>query len=268
MFSYDDFAGQVLPLLDLPLREKYPDVSLQADDAFLPLAEQSITMLVALTGTGKSTTINQLMASGVRAEQLNALPSRREVADWIAIPTAQVLQGETIQAVKDRVARFHYTKVFADHVAGGMARAFSWLRYRGDHEQVLISEGIRGANEITFVLENFPKWQVVELALNPVTRLRRLTSREDVFDKAEGAGDVEFLPENVQDEVLGLVEAGEISRKALTIMQAEAGNYGLYAYGESGVHPNYHCIEVDGMDVDAVAGAVLRIMKAKLNASN
>ena len=56
------------------------------------------------------------------------MPSRRELADWIAIPTAQALLGDPLALVSDRVRRFAYTRTFAEHVPGGMAAAFSWLR--------------------------------------------------------------------------------------------------------------------------------------------
>ena len=74
-------------------------------------------MLVALTGTGKSTTL-EILRERIGGRGLGIIPTRREVADWIAIPLAQVLMGEAIAPVPDRVRRFALHPVFRRKSAG------------------------------------------------------------------------------------------------------------------------------------------------------
>ena len=177
------YLREVYPRLDIPLAEKYPLASLFSRAGFRPLGDQTLLMLVALTGTGKSTTL-KLLRQRLSGCSTAAIPSRREIADWIAIPTAQTLAGEPIVPLPDRKLRFAYTRKFAEHVPGGMAAAFSWLYVADDRDQVLLSEGIRGESEIRYALRHFPRWRIIELSLNPLTRLRRLSGRRDDFDRA------------------------------------------------------------------------------------
>ena len=206
------YLREVYPRLDIPLAEKYPTASLLARAGYRPLGDQALLMLVALTGTGKSTTLKQLRGRS-SGSGTAAIPSRREVADWIAIPTAQTLAGEPIVPLPDRRLRFAFTRKFAAHVPGGMAAAFSWLYLADEFDGLLLSEGIRGDVEIRYALGHFPRWQIVELSLNPLTRLRRLSGRRDEFDRAGGRADISFLPIGLQREALALFKAGEITGK-------------------------------------------------------
>jgi hypothetical protein len=262
MTSNDFYIEKVYPQLELSLDNNYRHVSLIPTDSHDSLANHRLLMLVALTGTGKTTTFNKL-AEIFRDSVLDTtevIPSRREVADWIAIPTAQRLLDEPIQPITDRVQRFHYTRTFAEQVSGGMAKAFTWMNVSTDYEGHILSEGIRGENEIRYALEYCLNWQIIELALHPITRLKRLSSRDDVFDKVEGAGDVSFLPNDLQDEVNRLLASGEITSKALTIMCAESESYGLFPFGEGDKFANYHCIHVDDLMPMQVAEMVHGLM--------
>ena len=255
------YLREVYPRLDLPLAEKYPLASLLPREGMRPLAAQPLLMLVALTGTGKSTTLDLLRARyGDMAT--GAIPSRRELADWIAIPMAQALAGESFEPVHDRARRFTYTRRFAERAPGGMAQAFSWLHLEEDFDGILLSDGIRGANEIGFALRNFPRWRIVELALRPLARLRRLSGRRDAFDRAAGSFDLSFLPRELQAEAKTLVETGEISAKALAIVKAEAGNYGFEPFADGREYANYHRLAVDDRSPGEVAEAVIRIIEA------
>ncbi len=247
------YLCEVLPRLDVCLAQRYPHVSLSPSDDFQPLGERQLHMLVGLTGCGKSTTLARLDTGGV-------IPSRREVADWIAIPFAQAWAGEMLQFVTDRVRRFEYTRRFAEVVPGGMAAAFSWLGVRDNGEMPLLTEGIRGDKELRHALEHFPRWRIVELALSPLLRLRRLSSRQDDFDQAHGVADLDFLPVDLQDEARDLLQAREINRRALAILRAEARNYGLYAFADGQRYPNYQRLEVAGMNPGAVAAAVREML--------
>ena len=257
----DYYLREVYPRLDIPLAEKYPTASLLPRAGFHPLSDQALLMLVALTGTGKSTTL-KLLRGRLSGGSAAVIPSRREIADWIAIPTAQTLANEPIGSVPDRRRRFAYTRNFAEHVPGGMAAAFSWLYLADEFDGLLLSEGIRGESEIRYALRHFPRWQIVELSLNPLTRLRRLSGRNDAFDRADSKADVSFLPSGCQREALALFRAGEITGEALAIVQAESVNYGFAPYADGRRYANYHLIDVDGMSSTDVTEAVLGTMEA------
>ena len=256
------YLREVAPRLDLPLAEKYPLVSLAGRQGFRPLGEHDLLMLVALTGTGKSTTLEILRARG-GVFATDVIPSRRELADWIAIPVAQALAGEPFEPIRDRSRRFAFTRRFAEQAPGGMAAAFSWLYVADDFDGLLLSEGIRGENEIRFALENFARWRIVELTLDPLTRLRRLSGRRDDFDRAFGSADVSFLPRQFREQANALLKAGEITAEALAIVKAEAANYGFDPFADGCAYPNYDRIAVEDRSPDDVAEAVIRIMDGR-----
>lgn len=254
------YLREVYPLLELPLAHKYPLVSLIDGAGCHSLGEHAVLMLVALTGAGKSTTLDHLRR---RFSDFGAgvIPSRREVADWIAIPLAQHWVGEPLAPQPDRVKRFALTKRFAERVEGGMATAFSWLNLADDYDRPILSEGIRGENEIRYASAHFSRWRIVELALDPVTRLRRLSQRRDDFDRAEGRADLAFLPEKWRAKAQSLFEAGEITATALAIVRAEASNYGLSAFADGAAYSNYHRLDVDGCSPAEVAEAVMDVVE-------
>lgn len=264
------YLDEVYPQLEFPIVNKYPQVTLFKEDGYSSLNEHQVIMLVALTGTGKTTTLDALQdrEGQIIQKQAGIIPSRREIADWIVIPTAQSLLDEPIQAISDRVQRFHYTRTFAEHIAGGIATAFSWVNVSTDYQDIILSEGIRGANELTYALSNFPKWHVIELALHPITRLKRLSSRKSDFDKVQGKGNVSFLPDDLQAEVQELIVAGEISESALTITEAESRSYGLFPFADGDQYLNYHQVDVDHKTPDEVARDVSMIMKEITDADN
>ena len=264
MTKRDFYLNQVYPSVDIPLVEKYPHASFMPTESHHALANHRVVMLVALTGTGKTTTIHKLceLSNVSLTESMSVIPSRREIADWIAIPMAQVLLSEPIQSVEDRVQRFHYTRKFAERVSGGMAQAFSWVNISDDFQQLILSEGIRGDNEIRFVLETFRDWHIIELALHPITRLMRLSSRNDQFDKASGINDVSFLPIDMRDEARQRLKPGEITAKAMTIMRAESESYGLFPFTDGDQYANYHCIHVDDLLPMQVAERVFSIIRS------
>lgn len=254
------YLREVYPQLNLPLSERYPLARLSDDDGWHALGDHDLVMLVALTGAGKSTTLAHLRRrlSGL---DLDVIPTRREVADWIAIPLAQHWSGAPLAPAPDRVKRFALTRLFAGRVAGGMAAAFSWLNLADEYGSPVLCEGIRGDVEIRHALTRFPRWRIVELALDPLTRLRRLSKRQEAFDTAAGSADVSFLPPALRTGAKAQVEAGEISATALTIVRAEAANYGLYAFDDGAAFPNYHRLDVDGASAEEVAAAVHEVVE-------
>ena len=261
------YLERVYPQLDIPLAECYPQVSLEPSDGHHALAHHPLLMLVALTGTGKTTTLN-LLQDMTKAARTALIPSRREIADWIAIPMAQAMSGEAIRPVRDRVQRFHYTRIFAEQVSGGMAGAFSWLCLADEVQSPILSEGIRGENEIRHALRHFPQWQIVELAVHPITRLKRLSARHHDFDQADGAADLSFLPDEFKAEAQVLLKSGRIRPKALTIVGAESANYGLFPFTAGDCCRNYHRIQADHCSPEQVAAAVCAIIKETTDAKD
>jgi|GEM_PF-944651 len=264
------YQQTVYPKIDFRIVNKYPHVSLVEQKKTTPLSQLQMVMLVALTGTGKTTTLDalkQLNENDIE-QGMSIIPSRREVADWIAIPTAQILFDEPIKPVTDRVQRFHYTGTFAKHVKGGMATAFSWVNINKEYDGLIISEGIRGSTEITHALTHFQNWYIIELALHPITRLKRLSSRKGGFDKVSEAGDVSFLPQDLQTEAQALLTAGDITEQALAITKAESENYGLYPFAAGEQFDNYYRVDVDDKTPEQVAQDVNRIMKGLMNADD
>ena len=253
------YLREVYPRLELPLAAKYPLVTLVDRAGYHSLSEHPLLMLVALTGTGKSTALD-IVRARTDGRGAGIIPTRREVADWIAIPLAQAVADEALVPVPDRVDRFALTRRFAQRVPGGMAEAFSWLQIADDYEGLLLSEGIRGKNEIGYALRQFPRWQIVELSLHPLTRLRRLSGRQQDFDQAGETADLSFLPRDLQAEAKSLLAAGKISAKALTIVRAEAANYGFTPFADGAAYQQYQRIDVDDFKPEDVAEALIEVM--------
>ncbi len=246
------FHTDILPRLPESLRTemqaRYPSVRLQAEAGFRPLTEYPVCMVVGLTGTGKSTTLAQLEALRQAGElaYVADIPSRRELADWLVIPTAQILSGKAVSPVKGREARFGYTRIFAEAIPGGLAAAFSWLHYRAEQPLPLVSEGVRGPGEIRYVLDNIPAWRVFELWVPPLVRLQRLSGRNDAFDQvAHAQADVSFLPADDQDKARSLLAQGVISPEAITTIAAEAQNYGHQPYDPANQTERYHFLNIE-----------------------
>lgn len=233
----------------------YPDVRLTPEVGFTPLADVSLVMLVGLTGTGKTTTLNALrdvlaVSSGI--------PTRRQLADLILIPAAQHHQHESLQPVHDREHRFTYTRIFRDEIAsGGTAAAFTWLYYRSP-APLTVSEGVRGTNEIGFALAH-TQWRIVELWVDPVVRLRRLSQRGDAFDQTANTatGDLSFLPPERIPQVQQHLADREISPTAIVTARAEAQNYGGQPYDATNTTPNYRCIVVDTLSPAETAAQIV-----------
>ena len=92
--------------------------------------QNNLLILVGLTGTGKTTTVNALREAGL---EFSLLPNRREITDEYIIAYLQKLNGDPVEVVTDRMARFAYTRRFREIFAGGMAEALrEWLMVNGE----------------------------------------------------------------------------------------------------------------------------------------
>ncbi len=249
------------------IQEHYPNLSLSPQVGFVPLSEVRVYMLVALTATGKSTTLEQLaqMRDAGQIQYRDDIPTRRELADYVIIPTAQVISGEDIKPVTGREERFEYTRKFAQEFEpGGSAAAYGWFYYRWDERTPILSDGIRGPGEISFALSRHPSWRILEMWVDPLVRLQRLTNRADVFDQVTNTTqeiDLSFLPTGLMDEGRRLLEAGEISHKAILTVRAEAQNYGSEPFDGSNTTPGYRCMAMRDLPPEAVAQEVIKFMQ-------
>jgi hypothetical protein len=91
-----------------------------------------------------------------------------------------------------------------------------------------------------------------------------LSHREDRFDflaNSSAVEDLSFLPEGRRLETLRLLEAGEITPKAVITARAESLNYGGEAYDVNNRTPRYRCIQIDDMTPADAAQAVADFMR-------
>ncbi|MEF2279698.1 ATPase [Deinococcus sp. YIM 134068] len=139
------------------------------------LAELPLTVLVGVTGVGKSTALAALTAADPAAR---VLPDRREITDHAMILP---LAGGP---VADRAERFRLTALYRERHPGGMAHALGGLTadtsYWGERP---IFDGLRGLEEVRHAAERFPLWRFVALNAPDAVRVRRLLGRGDAFDR-------------------------------------------------------------------------------------
>ncbi len=87
--------------------------------------DMELLILVGLTGTGKTTTVNALREVGL---DFHLLPNRRAMTDEFIIGYLQKLDGDSVEVVRDRTERFAYTRRYREMFPGGMAWALrEWL---------------------------------------------------------------------------------------------------------------------------------------------
>jgi len=267
------YVQEVFPRIPAELKrriqEHYPHLSLSSQVGLTPLSEVPVYLLVALTATGKSTTLEQLakLREAGQIQYRDDIPTRRELADYVIIPTAQVISGEDIKPVTGREERFEYTRKFAQEFEpGGSAAAYGWFYYRWDKQTPILSDGIRGPGEISYSLARHPAWRILELWVDPLVRLQRLTNRADVFDQITNLDreiDLTFLPAESIDEARRLMEASEISHKAILTVRAEAQNYGSEPFDNTNAIAGYRWLAMKDLPPEAVAQEVVKFMQEK-----
>lgn len=136
------------------------------------LAQQPLTLLVGVTGVGKSTTLEHL----AQMRDFVVLPNRREMTD------AFIFVGET---VTDRAERFRRTKAYRQQHLGGMSGLLETLSLCNLPKQLqvpLLFDGIRGLEEVSHAALN-PLWRFVVLDASDLERAKRLLTRLDAFDQ-------------------------------------------------------------------------------------
>lgn len=198
-----------------------------------PLGDLPLTVLVGVTGVGKSTALAALREAD---PALKVLPDRREVTDAVMILP---LSGGP---VSDREERFRLTALYRQTHPGGMAQALgSLLADTGHWGEQPVFDGLRGEDEVRYAAAHFPRWRFVALGAPDAVRVRRLLGRGDHFDqiRTEGAEDLRAALEGLKgsaevftaaelDDLAGLVKEGHRPEDILAktkIVLSERRNY-------------------------------------------
>jgi hypothetical protein len=144
------------------------------------ITELPLVILVGVTGVGKSTLLHEMARHG--ANYL-LLPDRRELTDQLIISAMQAADGLPIAPVTDRGQRFAYTRRYRERFPGGMAHALTQLWVSDDAPELLVFDGLRGANEVTYAAGALPNARFIMLDAPDIVRLQRLLGRGDTFDR-------------------------------------------------------------------------------------
>ena len=205
-------------------------------EPWTPLATLPLTVIVGVTGVGKSTTLD-LLGQG---RAISLLPNRRVVADEVVIGTMQALDGQRPRPVTDRSKRFDYTRRYREMFGGGVAHALTRLVVDPTRwPSPLIFDGLRGREEVAYAVAHLPLSRFVVLHAPDDTRVMRLLGRGDAFDRTiiEPSGDTlaqlrtlpgigaVFTPEQIEHLAsLPGSDGGEVV-KQVAIVLAERRNY-------------------------------------------
>ena len=149
------------------------------------VGKRPLLILVGLTGVGKTTTVNAMKSADM---DFTLLPNRRAITDALLIPAMQRINGKTVKIIQDRTQRFTYTRQYREYFPGGMAYALAQMVIKQtvlSDTAVLLFDGLRGANEVTFAAQNLPQAQFLFLDAPDSVRLQRLSQRNDVFDHVQ-----------------------------------------------------------------------------------
>jgi hypothetical protein len=166
-----------------------PEEAARLPAPWRPLAELPLTIVVGVTGVGKSTALERLRALDA---PFSLLPNRRVVADEVIIGTMQALAGRPSARVSDRVERLDYTARYRKMFGGGVAHALTRLVIDPERwPPPLVFDGLRGREEVAFAVDRLPRSRFVVLHAPDETRVRRLLGRGDAFDKTavQASGD-------------------------------------------------------------------------------
>ncbi|MCX7850409.1 hypothetical protein [Thermus sp.] len=191
--------------------------SLDPASTMVPVRELSLLVLVGLTGVGKTTLVEAL--------GLPRLPDRRELVDRYVLPRYGA------RPPIPREERFRLTRRFREEFPGGVAEVLA--RGYTEPHPLLLFDGLRGETEVAYALERLPKALFLVLHAREITRLKRLLTRRDAFDRValrpEERAELQALAQGVLgpgelEEALALAPLEEVLAK-LKIVAEEKRNY-------------------------------------------
>ncbi|TBH20524.1 hypothetical protein [Thermus thermamylovorans] len=228
--------------------------SLEREDGLRPVGEVSLLILVGLTGVGKSTLVAAL--------GLPRLPDRRELVDLYVLPRYGA------KPPIPREERFQLTRRFREEFPGGVAEVLA--RGYAEAHPLLLFDGLRGEREVAYALEHLPRALFVVLHAREATRLKRLLSRRDAFDRValrpEDLAQLKALAKGVLspgelEEALALAPWEEVLAK-LKIVAEEARNYDpLGPLRLLGGHPRALVLDAEGLSPEEEALAVRAFLR-------
>ncbi len=157
------------------------------------LPEVPLLILVGLTGVGKTSLIEQLGFA--------TLPDRRELVDRYVFPLYGYAAGHQL----DRSERFALTRRFRQEHPGGVAEILT--KSRAVPAWPLLFDGLRGEDEVRFALKHLPKSFFIVLEARDLTRLSRLLTRGDDFDRVRIAS---TNPHTARELAKGVLSEGEL----------------------------------------------------------
>ncbi|WP_114313904.1 hypothetical protein [Thermus caldifontis] len=228
--------------------------SLEPHPGLAPLKDHPLLILVGLTGVGKSTLVEAL--------GFPRLPDRRELVDLYVLPR----YGATPPIPREE--RFRLTRRFREEFPGGVAEVLA----RGFVEPrfPLLFDGLRGEAEVAYALAHLPKALFVILHAREATRLKRLLSRQDAFDRValrpEEMGELKALAEGVLspgelEEALALAPWEEVLAK-LKIVAEEKRNYDpIGPLRLLGDHPRALILDTERLSLEEETEAVRGFLK-------
>lgn len=190
-----------------------PEAAGRLEAPWRPLRELPLTIVVGVTGVGKSTTLARLRGLDV---PFSLLPNRRTVADEVIIGTMQALDGRPRAPVTDRVERLEYTGRYRKMFGGGVAHALTRLVIDPEvWPPPLVFDGLRGREEVAYAVDHLPRSRFVVLHAPDEVRVRRLLGRGDVFDQTAVTADGGALAAlRALPGIEAVFDAGEIERLA------------------------------------------------------
>jgi hypothetical protein len=173
----------------------------------LSVATQPLLVLVGVTGTGKSTTLNALMESDLN---FTLLSDRRTLTDQFIIPTVAQWDG-TPEQTFCRLERLKCTRRYRERFPGGMAHVLTQLQVAPSlTNALLIFDGLRGENEVRYAAKALPQALFVILEAGDRDRLLRLLQRNDTFDRTATATIESKTNTLTSFAALGLPEASHL----------------------------------------------------------
>ena len=139
-----------------------------------------LIIIVGVTGTGKTTLINNLANVGYDFE---LLPDRRNLTDQLIITPLQREDNQDVRTLP-RMQRVPYIRRYKQRHPAGLAYAISQLYVdSASCNKFWIFNGLRGESEINYAIDAFPKAQFIVLDASNIVRAQRLLKRKDPYDR-------------------------------------------------------------------------------------